>query len=1183
MSSSGSRGPPPGRYGERDDRTDRNDYDYNKLRRKNFYGPSRRDFKNPNIPPTGSGPGVDTSGTSSGPPEGHYSGHPRARYGSSGGPGLSSLSRSTYGKESRGSYGTYGSSKGPYNSYNGSNSGSYYNNNNNYGSFSSFSAKNRDRDNAEYPPTSSSSYKSNTGGSRNEPWKSRPGTTGPGRPPKPLSSPTAGNRYDSYGGHIENSGSNGRWKNSFGSPSGRSGEKPLSLANRTSLSGSVGSRAYSSKDRIRGSLSNSVGGRNVPSSAASGSDSYYDSRGGSASGSLSRSTDKFPPKKRFENDVPELRGPENSKFNVSPSPTSQNNTFEELEDGKNSDDDDDSRLEADVSAKDDGFDNADSNDEEEDAEDDELAGRLKLEEYEPEYVKPPPKEPKPEAETKPIPKIDVSDEICYPEGCIHPLNKLETQFNDLKTEFESLTKKEDVYPLKFSLAKPVTDLYDYPFYGNNLKSFASHRKEELTAVLSQNRSKSQKKKLSLWNRYSTGLEEWEGTREKMDEQLKHIYLPDDETKKELESIDIRVKNSDPQSNAPETNTPTNELLLPPSGRRGRRHGDLVTTEAEFEEILKTLGKELEEDPMIRAQKVSAKIPDLILDPMKRDVVKFMDANNIVEDKKTWADRVKSDFFDDFSESEHDLFTDAFIRYPKRFGAISRYMGGLRTAEECVLHYYISKKAVNYKFLVAQYKKKTAKKGGRRAKVKKTVSLSSTPVTNSAEFDTEMANAEEKAAILPAEIVQTAPIAVAVNSLEAEIPQSSDVKEPLPAEVQPEEVYTDTGRRKRAAAPTFEGSTKTQETEQPTETKEVEAPPKKRQKKRKEEAVTESALPAKISDNEVADGEVPQANGVANGPVAEETETKDRKKTISSYWSITEANAFPALLEEFGTKWTNIADHLSSKTATMVRNYYQRNCEKNLWNEIAEAADARWAAKFAAVVGPNSGDELGPGTIPVSGSLPDVSGASGYVTAISGAPGTIPAIPTASGPVTGSSTLPGPTSAVTGVSFTAKPPILATRPPRTAYDPTKEAPTPDIYSNSYLQRSKDALFVPIGTFQHKLPANKPTTGSISSLLAEPSRPPPQEIRPKIEPVPHKSSIMSLLNSDSSPARPEKGLVDSVLEKLEVDHVPGAKSSLKSLLNSPSAVLRAQFEPPRPRGLSALLSATDAVNKETEGQR
>lgn len=41
---------------------------------------------------------------------------------------------------------------------------------------------------------------------------------------------------------------------------------------------------------------------------------------------------------------------------------------------------------------------------------------------------------------------------------------------------------------------------------------------------------------------------------------------------------------------------------------------------------------------------------------------------------------------------------------------------------------------------------------------------------------------------------------------------------------------------------------------------------------------------------------------------------------SSYWSVVEQSDFPKLLKSFGTDWPAIAQHMTTKTATMVRNY-----------------------------------------------------------------------------------------------------------------------------------------------------------------------------------------------------------------------------------------------------------------------
>ncbi|KAM7189392.1 hypothetical protein V8F33_010080 [Rhypophila sp. PSN 637] len=66
---------------------------------------------------------------------------------------------------------------------------------------------------------------------------------------------------------------------------------------------------------------------------------------------------------------------------------------------------------------------------------------------------------------------------------------------------------------------------------------------------------------------------------------------------------------------------------------------------------------------------------------------------------------------------------------------------------------------------------------------------------------------------------------------------------------------------------------------------------------------------------------------------------------SSYWSVAEANEFPALLRSFGTDWSGIAGHMGSKTAVMVKNYYmrQKDMAKNPdWEPIAKEADAKAA-------------------------------------------------------------------------------------------------------------------------------------------------------------------------------------------------------------------------------------------------
>jgi len=51
----------------------------------------------------------------------------------------------------------------------------------------------------------------------------------------------------------------------------------------------------------------------------------------------------------------------------------------------------------------------------------------------------------------------------------------------------------------------------------------------------------------------------------------------------------------------------------------------------------------------------------------------------------------------------------------------------------------------------------------------------------------------------------------------------------------------------------------------------------------------------------------------------ELDQQERQKlqTVTSYWSVSEQTEFPNLLSQFGTDWHRIAEHMNTKTHTMV--------------------------------------------------------------------------------------------------------------------------------------------------------------------------------------------------------------------------------------------------------------------------
>ncbi|CAG90447.2 DEHA2G09900p [Debaryomyces hansenii CBS767] len=1167
MSSSGSRGPPTNRY------SDRGEYDYNKQRRKNFYsGSSRRGGPGSSSLTRSKLPSKATDG-SMGPTETHYSSAGRARYGGSSGPNSLSRSFGPNVRDNRGSYGSYGSSKGAYSSYN-QNSGSYYSGYGNYGNFGGKSG--------DYSSTNSSNFYN----SRGDNWRGeRTGSSGDSRltsskslslsassyngrlsngaisNPKSLSATSTGEyRKDRYGPYNQTEPSGSKWKSNYNSG------KPT-LNSRNSFPSSAGSRSFSAKDRMKGSLS---GSSSLVNTGKRG-DTYYPSRSSYSANNSSQTfnksqVDRYSSKVKSspQSDYYKNRNlsgeDEDNAYNkrtysdhYSPSPS---NDYEQADDTKESEDD----YEPDIShhniakeihdemQNDNHAGENDNEDDEEDDEDEDMEtetrenlierdNNLKYadEQNDENDVKIETEVINPQVNVTPIAKVDLSNEICYPDGCEFPVDRLESDFKNLQAEFEKFSKTDGNY-LKYSLAKPIDNLHDYPFFTNNLKLF-TRKREKLTINLSHNKRLIQRKKLSLWKDYSRGLDEWELQREKMDQQLKLIHPADDEMKKELDAIDVRIKedfNIEPTS--------AKDIPPPPSSnnRRNRRHGDLVTTEAEFQEILQSLGKEQEEDPMIRAQKVSASIPDFILDPIERNVVKFMDSNNIVDDKLQWTTRVKTDFHNNFSTQEHALFCEGFCMFPKRFGAISRHMGGLRTAEDCVVHYYMTKKEVNYKQLVLTFKKKANRKNNRRGKISKSrnVSQNGTPIST-----------------------PTTETAIENGVLESynNTPTSTENS----TEYYGEEVFTETGRRKRTTAPSFEGNvSEKKKTDSPTEVKtsdsSISLQKKKARKQKKEDTPTTAVNEIVEANADIVPVSVPipDSNDIeleAKGSEFEniqnseqnDLESKERRKTISSYWSITEANMFPSLLKEHGTKWTTIADKLTTKSATMVRNYFQRNAERHGWNEVAEKADERLQAKFAAVLNTPSEQNAAQDSIaekyPIHPSQPPVISTSITPTAAQSAYipiGTFQHVQ--STPQNHSSPSPS-----------LLPPSLGA--------PTSSINNTPIYSNgSNDSNAYENHGHVLNNSEIKKEMNdKPQHPSaIAAMVTKPVLPHSQLPR---------SSIMSLLNSDSSPVKPEP---------------PRAVNDLKSLLNSPSSnslpSLNKYTTPPSGNGLNALLSATTSSN-------
>ncbi|ODQ81996.1 hypothetical protein BABINDRAFT_160209 [Babjeviella inositovora NRRL Y-12698] len=663
----------------------------------------------------------------------------------------------------------------------------------------------------------------------------------------------------------------------------------------------------------------------------------------------------------------------------------------------------------------------------------------------------------------PVPETD-NPLPSSPPGAPFPRTFLESQYYNMKCRFASSP------PLPYLRATPITDLNQYQFVSRNTLIHKQAGHSVLLKQLSRLRLRVYNHGKLLW--YQQGKQEniWKRRCAKMEEQLKLLHPKEEEHLKNQNSTSAGTKTS----------------------RRARHQGDAVRTEAEMLEVIAMLEQE---DPIYRAEQNAAVIPDMIMDPVLRDKVHFMDSNNICEDKQAWAERYKTDHIDNFTPFEHEAFCEAYLVTPKRFGRISQVMGGIRTPEECCLHYYRTKKTTtSYKQLLATRNKK----GGKKAKKKVTTSRPSTnPVTPSGSTPS-TPKVESGMTFGPIPGLDIAPVAVE---------------------------YNENGRLKRAAATVG------------LEEKKVEPPKKKGRKKREEngknskivltlpkEEIPPEAGPevglvlqpevhlgtgyGELSVPEIQPRpEVPLQPAVGIKPVSfldvpitagPPSPEPKRRSQNSSYWSVYEMNLFPTLLAKYGTQWDLIARDLQTKTATMVRNHFQRHGDREDWTKIAQVADRSSSAVLIT-------------SAPVSGVAP-----------------------------------PNTTNS-------ASPPETHTYgTPHAAY-----APYPAYYQPPYLtpplgyfydqKRENERMPIGMGTFYNynapvpnPLPAYPPVN-SVRSLMNEgPAPPPPVEAK---KPTPS-FSVMSLLNPESSPQKPAKLPVSSISLLL---NEPAPATSSKSALS------------------------------------
>lgn len=301
--------------------------------------------------------------------------------------------------------------------------------------------------------------------------------------------------------------------------------------------------------------------------------------------------------------------------------------------------------------------------------------------------------------------------------------------------------------LPFLQEGPPTPISDMDVYHENV-AIQSRLRDTLSTELSKIQGEVFKKNSLLRDEYVSHYKLWRMA----------IWELDRLKDKKLETPGPA---SPPGSTGPNTPVPM------PEGREGRRYKG--NSELDFLNALKASEISAQEELERRRIKMATARPDLgreavipnMLEPREVKASVYKDVNNTIACSRAFDVFGFAPPPNDFTPEEHIVFTDAFMAHPKRWGKIAESLPG-RNFQQCILHYYLTKEEIKYK---AKLNKRWSKrgKGSRKGPRPKSNAL--------------------------------------IADLGVVKPDSVGEDEP-PA-------VTDTGRPRRAAAPTFGDSTETE--------------------------------------------------------------------------------------------------------------------------------------------------------------------------------------------------------------------------------------------------------------------------------------------------------------------------------------------------------------------------------------
>ena len=384
------------------------------------------------------------------------------------------------------------------------------------------------------------------------------------------------------------------------------------------------------------------------------------------------------------------------------------------------------------------------------------------------------------------------------------------------------------------------------------------------------------------------------------------------------------------SPAPASPAPSVAPSVTPSLGHERTRGARNTTEADLQAAILMSQQSLKEEEERREREAASnKAPNYDTEAVVPPMMKPSDVElNFFEDtNKLIPTDLAIEVFayvppeDDFTEEEQLAFIRAYCEFPKKWGKISEALPG-RTYKDCIMHYYLTKNEAKYKLIWRNSQPK--RKRGRAATKPRSTALMSELVYEN-EADGTVA------------VTDTGRPRRAAAPTFGDTPGDSDIATPVPQskrlavtkESNGEPVTAKSGRGRKAGGPAKPRRTKAQmQADQQAamllpgvaDGSPQKAPAGSRERARTllraENGVPKNDFAASPDMHRVTEVDMGQYH-IVDPDRLQPSATSTANNQPTSYWSVPEQQKFPQLIAYFGKDFGSIADFMKTKTVTMV--------------------------------------------------------------------------------------------------------------------------------------------------------------------------------------------------------------------------------------------------------------------------